>query len=83
MSDWVEEILGTKYVPTFHERVGMVYEYVCSFCAEHPYGPTVREIQSAVPASTSTIHKILKQLRDEKRVTWEEKLARTLRPVNA
>lgn len=83
MSDWVLEVLGEVPQPSLEERKAAVYKFVCAFRAANPYGPTVREIQQDVPASTSTIHKILKELKSSGLVTWEERLARTLRPVDA
>lgn len=82
MSDWVLEVLGEIPQPSFEDRKTSVYEFICEFRSRNPYGPTVREIQKSVPASTSTIHKILKELKSNGLVIWEEKLARTLRPVH-
>lgn len=85
--DWARDILGVSEVPSLTERRAMVLSYIKDYWESHHYGPTVREIQTAVPASTSTLHKILKQLKASGLVEWGvdpasgQQLARTLRAV--
>lgn len=46
-----------------------------------PSGPTVREIAAELGLSVASVHHHLGGLRDEGKITWEERKARSIRLV--
>lgn len=53
---------SSKY-PDLTVRQGLVYDFILDYCKDHPYPPTVREIQRFLKVkSTSTVHYALNGL---------------------
>lgn len=62
------------------DRSAEVIRYIASFWAEKGYAPSFREIAVATGLKdTSTVAYHLHRLREEKRVTFVDGLARTVR----
>jgi len=65
------------------ERILNMAVFVARFWQEHRYGPTLREIQSAVGVgSLTTIREDLRVLADDGYVTYNLRQARTLVPTD-
>jgi len=57
-----------------------IYDFIRTYIQAHGYGPSVRDIMLATEArSTSTIHHHLKVLRNEGRINYQDRRARTVR----
>lgn len=64
------------------KRQQSIYEYICSYSAEHGYPPSVREIGAAVGlASPSTVHMHLKALEEKGYIKRDSKKPRTIEVV--
>ena len=65
------------------KRQQSIYEYICSYSAEHGYPPSVREIGSAVGlASPSTVHMHLQVLQEQGLIKRDSKKPRAIEVVN-
>ncbi len=65
------------------ERVLNTAVFIARFWQEHRYGPTLREIQSAVGVgSLTTVREDLRSLADDGYVTYNLRQARTLVPTD-
>ena len=61
------------------KRQAAIYDYICSYSAEHGYPPSVREIGTAVGlASPSTVHMHLKSLEELGLIKRDSKKPRTI-----
>ena len=59
-----------------------IYEYICTYCKDHGYAPSVREIGTAVNlASPSTVHLHLKTLEEKGLIRRDPKKPRTIEVV--
>lgn len=57
-------------------------DFLRSYTDQHGYPPSTREMTSALGfRSVESIHRLLRTLREDGRVTWEPRKARTLRIV--
>lgn len=57
-------------------------EFIRDYARERGYAPSVREVAAHVKfSSTSSAHALLRSLRSQGRVEWEEGQPRTLRVV--
>ena len=63
-------------------REAAILDYIKKFYKRHGFGPTIRDIQAAVPSSTSTIHTVLRRLQTKGEVSWNANRSRTLTPVH-
>lgn len=65
------------------KRQQSIYEYICSYSAEHGYPPSVREIGAAVGlASPSTVHMHLQVLQEQGFIKRDSKKPRAIEVVN-
>jgi repressor LexA len=65
------------------KRQQSIYEYICSYSAEHGYPPSVREIGAAVGlASPSTVHMHLQVLQEQGLIKRDSKKPRAIEVVN-
>ena len=65
------------------KRQQSIYEYICSYRAEHGYPPSVREIGAAVGlASPSTVHMHLQVLQEQGLIKRDSKKPRAIEVVN-
>lgn len=65
------------------KRQQSIYEYICSYSAEHGYPPSVREIGVAVGlASPSTVHMHLQVLQEQGLIKRDSKKPRAIEVVN-
>ena len=65
------------------KRQQSIYEYICSYSAEHGYPPSVREIGAAVGlASPSTVHMHLQVLQEQGLIKSDSKKPRAIEVVN-
>ena len=65
------------------KRQQSIYEYICSYSAEHGYPPSVREIGAAVGlASPSTVHMHLQVLQEQGLIKRYSKKPRAIEVVN-
>lgn len=57
--------------------------FLAEYIKIHGFSPSVREMQVALGVkSTETIHRFLKQLRQNGRITWIDRVPRTVRVVD-
>ena len=64
------------------DRREAIVAFVKQYTATHGYSPTMREVGAATGlASPSSVHSQLHILREDGRVTFSEKIARSLRVV--
>lgn len=69
-------------IPRITERQRQVLVFIEEFRREHPYGPTIREVQGALGlAAVSNARFHLMALQRKGLVVWEPWLSRTLRIV--
>lgn len=65
------------------KRQQSIYDYICSYSAEHGYPPSVREIGAAVGlASPSTVHMHLQVLQEEGYIKRDSKKPRAIEVVS-
>lgn len=58
----------------------ILIDFIASYIQKHQYPPSTREMALHMDfRSVESIHRLLRTLRDEGRVTWEPRKARTLR----
>jgi len=58
-----------------------VYAFICAYCREHRYGPTVREIGIHFDWTPHGVVSHLKPLRKKGWITWQDRQARTIQPI--
>ena len=65
-----------------YERADSILRFICTYRAEHGFGPTVREIGMAVGlSSTSTVAKYLERMAQEGVITYKPGVPRSVRGV--
>jgi repressor LexA len=66
-----------------YERERLLLAFVQKFSSDNGFSPSTREIAEALGfKSVESVHRILTDLKDNGRVTWEPNKARTLKVVN-
>ena len=60
----------------------ILVDFIRNYTGDHGYPPSTREMAAAMNfRSVESIHRLLRTLREDGRVTWEPRKARTLRIV--
>lgn len=74
--------MNNQYYETFKflkiQRKEAIYNFIKKFIFENHYSPSFTQIASAVCCSSSTIQPYLKQLRDEGKIGYTEKVNRSI-----
>lgn len=74
--------MNNSYYATFKflkaQRKEAIYNFIKKFIFENQYSPSFSQIASAVCCSSSTIQPYLKQLRDEGKIGYTEKINRSI-----
>lgn len=82
MSTWIAPTSKPTTDIPFDEKLDLVEGSIINFWADNGYGPTIRELCSDVPSSTSSMHRIVKILKHQKRIDYAEGKSRTIRVVS-
>lgn len=65
------------------ENEARLLEFLAEYITKSGYSPSTREMQAAMGVkSTETIHRLLISLRQDGRITWIDRVPRTVRIVD-